>query len=149
MCECDLTNSFGPNLTQVILSLSHVPEERTPCAMWNSRHANLTDTMACENGLDGLHASRSTSKACVGTRNVRTLTRALTPRTELVCTKAKMTKPVKCQIKRKSSKICVMAKGQGAQRGICLTFCVGAHTWAGVVWHCESRALVHAAYSLF
>ena len=148
MCECDLTNSLGPNLTQDISSLSHVPEEHTPCAMWNSRHANLTDTMACENGLDGQHASRSMSKAFVGTHSVPTLTRALTPRTELVCTKSENDKTSEVQDQRKSFKICVMAKGQGAQRGTCLNDGVGAHTWAGV-GHCESRTLVHAAYSFF
>ena len=41
-----------------------------------------------------------------------------------------------------------MAKGKGPKEAFVEPM-VLAHTWAGVVWHCESRALVHAAYSLF
>ena len=43
-----------PNLTQDIVSLSHVPEERAPCATWNSRHANLTDSRTQWRGKTGL-----------------------------------------------------------------------------------------------
>ena len=130
ICERDLTNSLGLNLTQDILSLSHVPQERAPCATWNRRHSSLTDTLACENGLDGLHASRSTITACVGTRSARTLTRVLTRTTELVLHKKR-----KWQDHRSARsdgnhlKICVMAKGKGPKEAFlnlsCWRKCLG------------------------
>ena len=106
--------------------------------------------MACENGFDGLHASRSMIKARVGTRSVRASTRVLTRRTELLLHKKRKRQNHRSARPHENNlKFARWQGGHGAQRGISWTYGVGAHTWAGVVWHCESCTLVHATYSLF